>query len=154
MYPLQEPVQGLTLLQDSALPVHWASAGQQDHDCLHGVVPTPAEPSAPPSAGKLRQGEGKQTEGLGTQASLKSQFPTPDKATHLPPYPKLLTQQHKEDPKTDPRTPKDIVGALMRAQGYQDVGVLYPKHPVLALSPVTVTVLQATLPPAGTSSGG
>lgn len=46
------------------------------------------------------------------------------------------------------------MGAPMRAQVYQDVGALYSKHLVLALTPVTLTVLQATLPPAGTSPGG
>lgn len=53
---LHKSVQGLTLLQDSAIPVHWANAGQQDHDCLHGVVPAPP---ASPSAGKLRHRAGK-----------------------------------------------------------------------------------------------
>lgn len=144
----------MTLLQDSAIPVHWASAGQQDQDCLHGAVPAAAEPLAPPSAEKLRHREGKQTTELDTQASPKSQFPPPEQDTHLPPCTNLLTQQHKEDPKTDPRSTKHIMGALMRAQGHQDVSVPYPKHPVLALSPVTVTVPQATLPPAGTSPGG
>lgn len=66
MSPFHDPVQGLTLLQDSAIPVHWASVGQQDHDCLHGVVPAPAAPPASPSTGKLRHREGKQTAELDT----------------------------------------------------------------------------------------
>lgn len=54
MSPLCEPVQGLTLWQDSAIPMHWASAGQQDHDCLHGVVPARA---APPAETEAQRGE-------------------------------------------------------------------------------------------------
>lgn len=41
----------------------------------------------------------------------------------------------------------------MKAQGCQDVGVPYPKHPALALAPVTEAMLQDTLPPAGTGTG-
>lgn len=149
MDPLQERVQGVTLLQDSAIPVQWASAGQQDQDCLHGVLQQQNH--------LCRETEAQRGEANHRAGHLSiSQIPisSPEQATHLPPCTNLLTQQHKEDPKTDPRSTKDIMGALMRAQGYQDVSVPYPKHPGLALSPVTVTVLQATLPPAGTSPGG